>query len=183
MANCTNIPYSINGLNIACKDSSLGGIKAVYVGGFDEVIVTPNSGSTVADKNTVTVTMSGSAKLKKYTLLKNSGNLVSEMQTSDYAAPTFQNSVVISFAKMEAKKRNEVMALLLTPSRVIVEDANGTLFLMGKDNYVEGVAGTGDTGTSGTDNNHYEITLQDISAELPFIVEMDMSIVDTSVNA
>lgn len=177
---CNNTAYTLGGLNVSCKESSLGGIRAVYVGGFDDIKVEKADGKLGVVKISLA---EGASKMKKYTLLKNSGNLVSELQTSDFAAPTWQNSVVLQFPKMNAKKRNEVMALLLTPSRVVVEDANGTLWLMGKDNYVDGTAGSGDTGTNSTDNNHYELTLQDISAELPFEVESVTGLVDDSVNA
>ena len=42
---------------------------------------------------------------------------------------------------------------------------------LGKDNYVECSAGSATTGTAASDANHYELTLSDTSAELPYEVD------------
>jgi hypothetical protein len=73
--------------------------------------------------------------------------------------------------KMETSKRLEIMALMMSACAVIVKDANDKYWYLGKDNYVECSAGSATTGTATSDANHYELTLSDTSAELPYEVD------------
>ena len=82
--------------------------------------------------------------------------------------------------KMETSKRMEIMALMMSSCAVIVKDANNRYWYLGKDNYVECSAGTATTGTAASDSNHYELTLSDTSAELPY--EVDASVIDSIID-
>ena len=73
------------------------------------------------------------------------------------------------------QKRIEMTALSVNELAVIVNDANGTYWYLGKDNAVTASNGTGQTGTARTDGNMYTIELSDESATYPY--EVDATIV------
>ena len=158
--------YTLTGLNTICKESSFGGIKEILVALYDDVASTSvDSGTTM-----LTPTMASGKKFKQYRLLKSTGGLTSTLNTSETSASYFTNEVTLQFMKMETSKRLEIMALMMSACAVIVLDSNGKYWYLGKDNYVECSAGSATTGTASSDANHYELTLTDTSAELPYAV-------------
>ena len=163
--------YTLSGINNVCKESSFGGIKEVLIAPYEDIAsVSVSSGTTL-----LSVTMASGKTFSEYKLLKNTGSLTSTLNTSDTSASYFTNEVTLQFMKMETSKRLEIMALMLTSCAVIVKDANNKYWYLGKDNYVDCSAGSAQTGTAASDANHYELTLTDTSAELPY--EVDSSII------
>ena len=159
--------YTLTGLNTICKESSFGGIKEVLVALYDDVasVTLDASGETIT-----AITMASGATFHQYRLLKSTGGLTSTLNTSETSASYFTNEVTLQFMKMETSKRMEIMALMMSACAVIVLDSNGKYWYLGKDNYVECSAGSATTGTASSDANHYELTLTDTSAELPYEV-------------
>ena len=165
--------YTLTGLNTICKETSFGGIKEVLIAPFDDV-----TGVTVASgTHLLTPAMASGKKFKQYKLLKSTGGLTSTLNTSETSTSYFTNEVTLQFMKMETSKRIEIMALMMSACAVIVLDANGVYWYLGKDNYVECSAGSATTGTASSDANHYELTLSDTSAELPY--EVDSTVIPT----
>ena len=162
--------YTLTGLNTICKESSFGGVKEVLIALYDDVASTAVDGTT----HLLTPTMVSGKKFKQYKLLKSTSGLTSTLNTSETSASYFTNEVALQFMKMETQKRIEIMALMMSACAVIVKDANDKYWYLGKDNYVECSAGTATTGTATSDSNHYELTLQDTSAELPYEVDADV---------
>lgn len=167
---CNNTPYTFGGMNNMCKESSFGGIKEVLIADFDDVTAVVDSASTTISA----ITMASGATFQQYKLLKNTGGLTSTLNTSDTSTSYFTNECTLQFMKMETSKRFEIMALMLRPCVVIVKDANNQYWYLGLDNYVECTAGSAQTGVNSSDANHYELTLTDTSAELPFEVPADV---------
>lgn len=165
--------YTLTGLNTICKETSFGGIKEVLIALYDDVASVSVDSST----NLLTPTMVSGKKFKQYKLLKSTGGLTSTLNTSETTTSYFTNEVTLQFMKMETSKRMEIMALMLSACAVIVKDANNKYWYLGKDNYVECSAGSATTGTAATDANHYELTLSDTSAELPY--EVDASVISS----
>lgn len=163
--------YTLTGLNTICKESSFGGIKEVLIAPYDDV----DSVAVDSSTNLLTPTMVSGKKFKQYKLLKSTGGLTSTLNTSETTTSYFTNEVTLQFMKMETSKRMEIMALMMSACAVIVKDANGKYWYLGKDNYVECSAGSATTGTAASDANHYELTLSDTSAELPY--EVDASVI------
>lgn len=159
--------YTLTGLNTVCKEASFGGVKEVLIALYDDVE------STAVDPEThlLTPTMANSKKFSQYKLLKSTAGLTSTLNTSETSSSYFTNEVTLQFMKMETKKRIEIMSLMMSACAVIVKDSNDKYWYLGKDNYVECSAGTATTGTASGDSNHYELTLQDTSAELPYEVD------------
>lgn len=168
--------YTLSGLNTACKEASFGGIKEVLIAQFEDVAST----SVDSTSHLLTPVMANGKKFKQYKLLKSTGSLTSTLNASETSASYFTNEVTLQFMKMETSKRIEIMALMMSSCAVIVKDTNDKYWYLGKDNYVECSAGTATTGTALTDANHYELTLTDTSAELPYEVSAEVieSIID-----
>ena len=163
--------YTLVGLNNVCKEASFGGIKEVLIAQYDDI-----SGVTLdASASTISaITMANGKKFSQYKLLKNTGALTSTLNTSDNSASYFTNEVTLQFMKLETSKRLEIMAIMMSACAVIVKDANNKYWYLGKDNYVECTAGSAQTGTAASDANHYELTLTDTSAELPYEVSPEI---------
>lgn len=159
--------YTLTGLNTVCKETSFGGIKEVLIALYDDVARTNVDSST----HLLTPTMVIGTTFKQYKLLKSTGGLTSTLNTSETTTSYFTNEVTLQFMKMETSKRLEIMALMMSACAVIVKDANDKYWYLGKDNYVECTAGSAQTGTASSDSNHYELTLSDTSAELPYEVD------------
>lgn len=168
--------YTLTGLNTVCKEPSFGGIKEVLIAPYDDVTAV----SVASGTSLLTPTMASGKKFKQYKLLKSTGGLTSTLNTSETTTSYFTNEVTLQFMKMETSKRIEIMALMMSACAVIVKDANDKYWYLGKDNYVECSAGTATTGTATSDANHYELTLSDTSAELPY--EVDSTVIPTIVD-
>lgn len=82
--------------------------------------------------------------------------------------------IVLSFLRMETTKRIEMSALAVNELAVVVEDANGTMFYLGKDEPVTATAGSGETGTAASDGNRYSITLQDTAETFPYQLDDEL---------
>lgn len=176
--NC--VSYTLTGMDNVCKESSFGGVKAVYVAPYADIKSVTAAKEGEVNNKIQGIEMQDGKKFLKYALLKSTSGLTSTLNTSETSASYFTNEVTLQFMKMETSKRMEMMALMMTPCAVIVEDGNGLYWYLGFDNYVEASAGSAQTGTATGDSNHYELTLTDTSAELPMEVPADVltSVID-----
>ena len=143
----------------------------VLIANFDDVTaVTITTGIVSA------ITMASSAKFKKYNFAKNTGSLTSTYNIDQASGVKYVSSdLLLQFNRMETTKRVELTALSLGDLAVIVKDANGKFWYLGKDEPVNASAGDGQTGTARGDANRYTITLQDNSLEMPY--EVDSAII------
>lgn len=157
----------------------MGGILEVYIANHDDV-----DSLTIADGMVKAITMVSATpapKFKKYLFNPQTGSMTSTYNIDAANNVNFVSTdLVLQFGKMETTKRIEISALALADLAVIVKDANGTYFYLGKDNPVRATAGDGQTGTARTDGNRYSITLQDNSPEMPYEVLVGAGGVDLS---
>ena len=162
---------TLSGLARDCN-SNMGGILEALIAPFDDVTAV-----TVSDGVISAITMASSKKFKKYNFAKNTGNLTSTYNIDPASGVRYVTSdLLLQFNRMETTKRVEITALAMSDLIVIVKDANGKYWYLGKDEPVNASAGDGQTGTARGDANRYSITLQDTSLEMPF--EVDASIID-----
>ena len=161
---------TLSGLAKDCA-ANMGGIVEVLIANFDDVTaVTITTGIVSA------ITMASSAKFKKYNFAKNTGSLTSTYNIDQASGVKYVSSDLLpQFNRMETTKRVEITALSLGDLAVIVKDANGKYWYLGKDEPVNASAGDGQTGTARGDANRYTITLQDNSLEMPY--EVDSAII------
>lgn len=154
-----------------------GGIKTtVWVGELTDITITDTyhdaqtkdyiTAISVAKATGVTT-----AAVTKFEFRKQISGLTSEMTIDDPNGVFFVTSNLdLVFAKQETEKRLAMMSLFLNGNMfAIVEDQNGNYHFLGHDNPVTATAGGAQTGVASTDANQYNVTLTDISSELPFI--------------
>ena len=156
---------TIAGITLDCE-SSLGGIKQVWITQYDNV-----KSVTVDDKtNQISaITLEADAKWYNYQFRKATGSLTSTLNVDESAGVNYvSNELALVFTKMETKKRIEIAALSIGQLVVVVEDSNGKYWFLGKDDYVSASAGTGVTGTAKGDQNAYTLTLATDSESYPY---------------
>ena len=165
---------TLSGLAKDCA-ANMGGIVEVMIANFADV-----TGVTITDGVISAVTMAADAKFKKYSFAKNTGSLTSTYNIDAASGVKYVTSdLLLQFNRMETSKRVEITALSLGDLAVIVKDANGKYWYLGKDEPVNASAGDGQTGTARGDANRYTITLQDESLEMP--CEVDETIIPSIV--
>lgn len=159
----------LSGLANDCS-ANMGGIVEVLIANFDDV-----TNVTVSDGQVSAITMAADAKFKRYKFAKNTGSLASTYNLNPASGVRYVTSdLLLQFNRMETAKRVEITALAMGDLAVIVKDANGKFWYLGKDEPVSASAGDGNTGTSRGDANRYTITLQDESLEMPFEVDPEI---------
>ena len=162
---------TITGMGLDCRES-VGGIKEVYIlGDRSEVTVT-----VAQDAITAIALDAGSDKFLPYKFRKQTGSMVSTINTSEENGTTFvQTDVTLVFHKMEAKKRLEISALMVGDCAMLVKDGNNKYWLLGYDEPVTMTAGSAATGTAKGDKNGYDLTLTDLSNSLPYEVTKEIA--------
>ena len=165
---CTQV---LSGLTKDCS-ANMGGIVEVLIANFDDVTAVTITDGVIS---AITMASSGtppvSATFKKYNFAKNTGSLTSTYNIDPASGVKYVTSdLVLQFNRMDTTKRVEISALALGDLAVIVKDANGKYWYLGKDEPVNASAGDGQTGTARSDANRYAITLQDESLEMPYEV-------------
>lgn len=165
---------TLSGLVRDCSPNMGGIVEALIANSVDVTAVS------VSDNRISAITMATSAKFKRYSFARNTGSLASNYTIDPASGVRYVASdLVLQFNRMETAKRVEISALAQNDLVVIVKDANGKYWYLGKDEPVNATAGDGLTGTARGDRNGYSITLQDNSLEMPF--EVDPDIVDALV--
>lgn len=162
---------TLSGLVRDCSPS-MGGIVEALIANKDSV-----TGISLSSDMVSQITMASSDKFKRYAFPRNTGSLTSNYTIDQATGVRYVVSdLVLMFNRMETAKRIEISALAQNDLVVIVKDANGKYWLLGKDEPVNATAGDGITGTARADRNGYSITLQDNSLEMPY--EVDPSIIN-----
>lgn len=153
---------TIAGLAKDCATSQ-GGIVTVWMSNYDAVT------SVTASEDIITAIEGG--EWKQYNFKKGTGNMTSTLNVDAANGVNYVSTdLVLSFLRMETTKRIEMSALAVNELAIIVKDANGKYWYLGKDEAVTATAGSGETGTARGDGNKYSITLQDTSATFPYEV-------------
>ena len=156
---------TLSGLAKDCT-ANMGGIVEVLIANFDDV-----TAMTVTSDVISAITMDTGKKFKKYNFAKNTGSMTSTYTIDPASGVKYVTTdLLMQFNKMQTTARVEIAALALADLAVIVKDANGKYWYLGKEEPVNISAGDGQTGTARSDANRYTITLQDNSSVLPLEV-------------
>ena len=157
---------TLSGLVKDCAPS-LGGIVEVLAANRDEI------GEITITEEKVSAIANG--KFKRYQFNRNTGSMTSTYNINlENGTKYVSTDVVLVFNRMETAKRVEILALAQNDLVLIVKDANGKYWLLGKDEAVVMTAGDAQSGTARADRNGYSVTLQDNSPVLPYEVEEDI---------
>jgi hypothetical protein len=165
--------YTLTGITADCNPN-LAGIAEAYIGYFGDFTVSVDA---VSAHNVTAITATTGAttgKFEHYTFAKQTGSLTSTL-TKDEANGTryYTTEVVLQFSKMEANKHLEFEALSAEQLVAIIKDNNGKYWFVGYDGYLSSADGTAQSGQSYDDMNGYNITLNAMSAYLPFEIQYD----------
>lgn len=156
---------TLSGLAKDCA-ANMGGIVEALIALYDDVTAVTITSDVIS-----AITMASGKKFKVYHFAKNTGNLTSTYTIDPASGVKYVSSdLLLQFNRMQTTARVEITALALADLVVIVKDANGKYWYLGKDEPVNASASDGQTGTARGDANRYTITLHDESKEMPYEV-------------
>lgn len=156
---------NISGIQNDCS-KSVGGLKKVYIANYDDV-----ASFTIGDGMITAITMATGKTFKAFEFRRNTASMTSTLNVDATNGNTVSTDVALSFLKQETSKRLAVSALALGELAMIVLDANGNYWYLGRELPVVASAGGAESGTNFTDGNRYTITLQDVGTDFPFEIK------------
>lgn len=148
------------GFILDCKES-LGGVKSVRFVEFDNVASIAYAAAGVA-----TLTMAAGKKFWKYAQVRETSS-TTETITANVQNGTifYQQELTVILNKLAAATRNEILLLAKNRLMAIVEDMNGSFWLLGAKNGLDITSGNSATGTASGDRNGYSLTFQAMEAD------------------
>lgn len=159
---CTQV---LNGIQVDCEPS-MGGLKVVYIANHSDVESFEVNGGQITS-----ITMATDKTFKTYSFRRNTASMTSTLSVDPANGVSVATDVSLSFLKQDTQKRIEISAMSIGELVMIVQDANGRYWFLGKDMPVMASAGGAESGTAYTDGNRYTITLQDNSKDYPYEVK------------
>jgi hypothetical protein len=148
--------YIENGLELGCRDASIGGIKAIWVLG-----ASGNTVSTITTNADDQITaISGSGVMYKFELVKQSSSMTETVSVNTTSnSIVYQPSVLMNLTKLDYLLRNVFYELTKQPEFFcVVEDNNGRYWFPGEVNGLSANDATLQTGAAFTDANGATIT-------------------------
>ena len=146
-----------SGFTLGCRDNT-GGIKNLYILSGSITSVTDASEGLISS-------ISGSGEFFKYELFRQTSDFSEAISaTPENGTVFYEQSVNAVFFKLQSSTRNQVRVLAKNPDlKIIVETNNGSedgvgkYWLLGEENGVQLLSGTGATGTAFGDLNGYSL--------------------------
>ena len=147
-----------SGFELGCRDNT-GGIKNLYI--------LSGSISSITDASEGLIdAISGSGEFFKYELFRQTSDFSEAINaTPENGTVFYEQTVNATFFKLQSATRNQVRVLAKNPElKIIVETNNGAAdnvgryWLLGEENGVQLLSGTGGTGTAFGDLNGYTLT-------------------------
>ena len=147
--------------SLDCRDS-LGGIKSAYfIGWADVTAVTEAAGVVTA------ITKTAGKTFYKYQLVRGTSMFQETINSSvENGTVFYQQELTIILNKLQTNTRNEILLLAKNNLMVIVEDNNGTFWLLGRLNALNITGGNSATGTAQGDRSGYTLTFTGGEKEL-----------------
>ena len=147
-----------SGFELGCRDNS-GGIKNLYILSGSITSITDASEGLINE-------ISGSGEFFQFELFRQTSDFTEAISsTPENGTVFYEQTVNATFFKLQSATRNQVRVLAKNPDlKVIVETNNGSqdgigrYWLLGEENGVQLLSGTGQTGTSFGDLNGYTLT-------------------------
>ena len=147
-----------SGFTLGCRDNT-GGIKNLYILSGSITSITDASEGLISG-------ITGSGEFFKYELFRQTSDFSEAISaTPENGTVFYEQTVNAVFFKLQSSTRNQIRVLAKNPDlKVIVETNNGSVdgvgkyWLLGQDNGVQLLSGTGASGTSFGDLNGYSLT-------------------------
>lgn len=165
---CTTI--TLKGLNAICKEGQ-GGVKKAWLVPFEDILDTDITID--PDTQLITIDTAAVAKFKCFAFRRGAASFTLTGNVNENAANSVSSELTMDFLKMDPVKRLEMQALIAGGTRIVVEDSNGVMHLMGLTYPCEMSNFTGETGTAQTDPNHYSISLSDTDEYISYMLDED----------
>lgn len=160
--------YTLQGILADCNPN-LAGIQEAYLGYYGSFNV---SADTDTQKIANITTAQTGAKFYHYTFAKQTGSLNSTLTKDDTNGTRYwTNTVTLQFSKMEAEKHLEVEAMAAEQLVAIIKDNNLKYWFVGLDGYLSADDAQANSGQSYDDLNGYNLTMNAMSAYLPFEID------------
>lgn len=157
---------TLNGIAVDCTPS-MGGLKVVYIANYADV-----DNFEITDGQITAIEMASGKTFKTYSFRRNTASMTSTLAVDPANGTSVSTDVALSFLKQDTQKRIEISALSIGELILIVQDANGKYWFLGKDMPVMASAGGAESGTTYTDGNRFTITLQDNAKDYPYEVKV-----------
>ena len=158
------MPCSIaKGRVLPCK-SAVGGLKNIYFSNYDADIsdLIPTAG---------VITFDNTETFYKYEIKGNS-SLETAINSSRENGTTFYESTLnATFTFLDSATQEEIKLLAAGRPQIVIEDNNGTFFLVGKDHGAEVTGGTIVTGAAMGDLSGFTLTLTAQETAPPFFCD------------
>lgn len=153
------------GFALDCKDA-VGGIKNIWI------IANSNKGTfTKSASGTVTAWTPVANSLFKYELRKASSSFETDVMTNATNGTTYyETKLSIQLNKMEVYKRNEIKLLAGAMVMIIVQDRNGTYWVLGDNNGCDLTTGKGTSGVAMGDMNGWSLEFTAMEEDMPCIL-------------
>lgn len=157
-------------------DTSMGGVKAIWIANYAEGRMTTISASSGTDEGKLNWVSTSAVKddFKVFYIKQNTSSFTSTLTVDPANGVNFVSTVLsLVFTKMDTEKRIEMSALAVSDVNVIVCDANNKYWYLGFDEPVTATNATGETGVQKTDGNRYTIEFTDESTSFPYELSAD----------
>lgn len=162
----------VGGYTQDCNKDSLGGLHRIRIAALKDIV-------SITEVNDVVsaIVMATGKQFFDFQLVKNTSNF-SIVPTPNVQAGTnfYAETLAITFNKMKATTSALVDKLAKASLVALVEDRNGEVILLGRNNGLDLSGGTIGSGTAGGDRNGYELSFTGEEAK---ITHVDPTIVTT----
>lgn len=156
------MPCSLTqGYVLDCREG-IGGLKEVYIIEHANVTaITESSGVVTA------ITKATGTRFWKYSLVRETSNATENITGNEQNGTIFYDQTVnIILNKRQASVRNEVMLLAKNFLTIVGVENNGRAFLYGRDQGLQLLTGSAETGTAWGDRNGYTLPFNGKEEEL-----------------
>lgn len=162
MSTCS---ITLKGIDFSCKDS-VGGIKRIWLA--DWATAAPElSADSDASRYSATITA-----FKLFNIRTGNGSMTSTLNADEAAGTAYVTTDLnVKFTKLTEDSRNEIAEILKGNTAAIVEDNVGNYWGLGLEHPLTLSSGTVNTGAAMADFAGYDITLQDYSSSLPYLLD------------
>lgn len=152
---------TLKGIDFGCKDS-VGGIKRIWLADWESA-----GAKITSDRYTATATA-----FKLFRFRVGNGSMNSTLNADEANGTVFvQTDLNMKFTKLNEDSRKEVAEILKGNVAAIVEDNVGNYWGLGVEHPLTLTAGSVNTGAAMGDFAGYDITVQDYSSTLPYLVD------------
>jgi hypothetical protein len=146
------------GRALSCKDS-IGGLKAVYFVNYEDIDVADITYDVTNTDVIDTIVSTGSVTAYKYDLKGASTFEQAVTSSRENGTTFFEQTLNLTFTKLDKATHKQLKLIAWGRPRVLVEDYNGNVFLMGLEHGAEVSGGTIVSGAAMGDLSGYTLTL------------------------